>query len=89
MRSGAPVAVIGPPKAKLLSGERFRALIAAAPSADEDFAADVRAARTAIGPPDTAWLDRQRGSGVGEEGVAQPGPRGSPGSFRTPIRVHN
>jgi antitoxin (DNA-binding transcriptional repressor) of toxin-antitoxin stability system len=54
-RSGAPVAVIGPPKAKVLSGEQFRALIASAPRPDDDFAADVMAARESIGPPETAW----------------------------------
>jgi antitoxin (DNA-binding transcriptional repressor) of toxin-antitoxin stability system len=54
-RSGAPVAVIGPPKARVLSGGQFRALIASAPKPDDGFAADVRAAREAIGPPETAW----------------------------------
>jgi antitoxin (DNA-binding transcriptional repressor) of toxin-antitoxin stability system len=50
-RSGAPVAVIGPPKARLMSAERFRALLATAPAPDEDFADEVRAARAAVGPP--------------------------------------
>jgi antitoxin (DNA-binding transcriptional repressor) of toxin-antitoxin stability system len=31
-RSGAPVAVIGPPKARTVSAERFRELIASAPA---------------------------------------------------------
>jgi prevent-host-death family protein len=54
-RSGAPVAVISPPKSRLLSAERFRALIASAPRPDEGFAADVRAARESVGPPESAW----------------------------------
>lgn len=54
-RSGAPVAVIGPPKARLLSAERFRALLASAPRADEDFARDVRTLRESVGPPRESW----------------------------------
>lgn len=54
-RSGAPVAVIGPATARLISAERFRELIATAPRPDEAFADDVRAARAAIGPPDEPW----------------------------------
>jgi antitoxin (DNA-binding transcriptional repressor) of toxin-antitoxin stability system len=54
-RSGAPVAVIGPPKARLMSAARFRSLLASAPPPDDDFADDVRAARGAIGPPGDPW----------------------------------
>jgi prevent-host-death family protein len=54
-RSGAPVAVIVPPKSQLLSAERFRELIATAPRPDADFASDVRDLRRAIGPPDEPW----------------------------------
>ena len=54
-RSGADVAVITPPRPRLLSAERFRELIASAPLPDSDLANDVRAARAAIGPPDGAW----------------------------------
>jgi prevent-host-death family protein len=54
-RSGAPVAVIGPPKAQRLSAERFRELIATSPHPDEDFAADVLAARESIGAPRERW----------------------------------
>jgi prevent-host-death family protein len=53
-RSGAPVAIITRPKPRLMSPERFRTLIASSPPPDEDFAADVRAAREAVGPPDAA-----------------------------------
>lgn len=54
-RNGAPVAVIGRPHGQLVAAERFRELMATAPTPDADFAADVRAARGAIGPPETAW----------------------------------
>jgi antitoxin (DNA-binding transcriptional repressor) of toxin-antitoxin stability system len=55
VRSGAPVAVIGPPKARLVSAERFRELMASAPSADDDFADDLRAGRESVGPPREPW----------------------------------
>jgi prevent-host-death family protein len=54
-RSGAPVAVIGPPRARPISAERFRALMAAAPPADEAFARELRDARESVGPPDEPW----------------------------------
>jgi prevent-host-death family protein len=54
-RSGAEVAVISPPKSRLLSAERFRELIATAPAPDEGFLDDVRAARESVGPPEDAW----------------------------------
>jgi prevent-host-death family protein len=54
-RSGAEVAVISPPKSRLLSADRFRELIATAPAPDESFLDDVRAARESVGPPEDAW----------------------------------
>lgn len=54
-RSGAPVAVIGPATARLISAERFRELIASAPRPDDGFADDVRALRATVGPPDESW----------------------------------
>lgn len=54
-RSGAPVAVIRPIKARLVSAERFRELMDAAPRADADFADDVRRLRAGIGPPEDPW----------------------------------
>lgn len=54
-RSGAPVAVIGPPRARLVSAERFRELVANAPRTDEEFASELRAARAAVGPPEPSW----------------------------------
>jgi prevent-host-death family protein len=54
-RSGTAVAVIAPPRTRVLSAERFRSLIAAAPSPDPDFATDVRALRDALPMPDDPW----------------------------------
>ena len=54
-RAGAPVAVIGPPKARVVSAERFRELVRSAPPIDEDFAEDVRTIRRSVGPPEDAW----------------------------------
>jgi prevent-host-death family protein len=54
-RSGAPVAVIAPPRAQLISAERFRELIASAPKPDQDFATDVRTARDSVGTAEDSW----------------------------------
>lgn len=54
-RSGAPVAVISPPRAHMLSAERFRDLIATAPRADDDFGEDLRALREGVGAPEDRW----------------------------------
>jgi antitoxin (DNA-binding transcriptional repressor) of toxin-antitoxin stability system len=54
-RSGAPVAAIGPPRARLLSASRFRELLASAPRPDEDFGRDVGALRNDVGPPENRW----------------------------------
>ena len=54
-RSGATVAVIGPPKARLISAERYRDLIQAAPPVDDDFARDLREIRGEIGSVESPW----------------------------------
>jgi antitoxin (DNA-binding transcriptional repressor) of toxin-antitoxin stability system len=54
-RSGAPVAVIGPPRARLLSRERFRELVVRAPRPDEGFARDVRELRDSVERPRDPW----------------------------------
>lgn len=54
-RSGAPVAVIGPPTARRVSAERFRELMASAPRPDDRFADDLRELRDAAGPPRDPW----------------------------------
>jgi hypothetical protein len=43
------------PRARLLSAERFRALMASAPRPDDAFAADVQAARDSVGAPGEPW----------------------------------
>ena len=55
VRAGAPVAVISPPKPRLLSAERFRALMASAPPVDEDFAGEMRSLRRSTAPPESSW----------------------------------
>ena len=55
IRSGAPVAMIVPPRARFVSAERFRELVAAAPRPDEDFAHDVAALRDTVEPPGEPW----------------------------------
>ena len=54
-RSGAEVAVISPPKSRLLSADRFRELIATAPVPDERFLDHLRAVRESVGPPEDEW----------------------------------
>jgi len=54
-RSGAPIAVIAPPRARFVSAERFRELIASAPRPDEGFAEDVRALRASVGATTEPW----------------------------------
>ncbi|HET8606874.1 MAG TPA: type II toxin-antitoxin system prevent-host-death family antitoxin [Gaiellaceae bacterium] len=62
-RAGVPTAVIAPPKARLISAERFRALLATAPPVDADFAEELRALRRSIGVRGLRVLapDRNRG----------------------------
>jgi prevent-host-death family protein len=55
-RSGAPVAVITTPRAHLLSAERFRELVATAPSPDDDFGEDLRAVRAGVEAPEDRWV---------------------------------
>jgi len=54
-RGGAPVALVTPPRAHLMSGERFLELLASAPSPDDAFGPDVMAARKALGSPRDPW----------------------------------
>jgi prevent-host-death family protein len=55
MRNGAPVAVIAPPRARTISADRFRSLLADAPSPDAEFADEVRALRKALPAPGDPW----------------------------------
>ena len=54
-RSGAAVAVITAPKARSLTAERFRRLLATAPAPDAGFADDVRALREELPAPRDPW----------------------------------
>jgi prevent-host-death family protein len=55
-RSGAPVAVIATPRARLVSADRFRELLASAPPVDDDFVEDLRRIRREAGSaPESAW----------------------------------
>jgi prevent-host-death family protein len=54
-RSGASVAVISPPKGKLISAARFRELIAFAPLPDAGFVDDVQAIRVSVAAPKDPW----------------------------------
>jgi prevent-host-death family protein len=56
VRNGTPVAVIGPPRPRLLSADRLRELIASAPPVDEEFAEDLRRIRREAGrAPEDPW----------------------------------
>ena len=55
-RAGAPVALIAPPRPRLLPAARFRELLASAPPVDEEFAEDLREIRREAGlPPENPW----------------------------------
>lgn len=54
-RNGAPIAVLGPPRARFISAERFQDLLEGLPQVDEDFADDVRRLRAGVGPPEDPW----------------------------------
>jgi prevent-host-death family protein len=54
-RSGATVAVVGPPKARMISAGRFLELMRSAPPVDDQFAGDVRDVRVEAGPAESPW----------------------------------
>jgi prevent-host-death family protein len=54
-RNGAPVAIIAPPKGRLVSSERFRELVASAPRPDQEYAEELRALRATVQPPGEPW----------------------------------
>ena len=55
-RSGAPVALIAPPRPRLLPAARFRELLASAPPVDEKFAEDLWRIRREAGlMPESPW----------------------------------
>lgn len=55
VRNGAPVAVLAPPRVRLLPASRLRALLAALPPVDEAFAVDLRKLREEVGPAEDPW----------------------------------
>jgi prevent-host-death family protein len=55
IRSGAPVARVSQPRARYVSAERFRELIASAPRPDDAFEDDLREIRKSVGPPADPW----------------------------------
>ena len=55
VRNGAPVAVLSPPRARLLPASRLRALLASLPPVDEAFAEDLRQIRREVGSPEDPW----------------------------------
>jgi prevent-host-death family protein len=55
VRNGAPVALLTPPRVRLLPASRLRALLAALPPVDEAFADDLRQIRREVGPPENPW----------------------------------
>jgi prevent-host-death family protein len=54
-RNDAPVAVLTPARSRLVSADRFRALMAAAPPVDNAFRADLREIRGGVGAPEASW----------------------------------
>ncbi len=55
VRNGATVALLGPPRDRLLSAEAFRELLRSAPPIDEQFGADLRRVRSEAGAPESPW----------------------------------
>jgi prevent-host-death family protein len=55
-RGGVPVAVIGPARARFVSAERVRDLLASLPPVDEGFVRDLEEIRKTAGPPpESRW----------------------------------
>jgi prevent-host-death family protein len=55
VRNGAPVAVLSPPRVRLLPASRLRSLLASLPPVDDAFADDLRQIRGEVGPPEDPW----------------------------------
>ncbi len=54
-RNGTTIAVIGPPRTRLLSPERLHELLVSAPSVDDEFATDLHDIRSLVGPAESSW----------------------------------
>lgn len=56
VRNGVPIVQMRPAQGRaLVSAARWRELMDAAPTVDENFERDVEAGRDGIGPPSAAW----------------------------------
>lgn len=55
VRNGATVALLGPPRRRLLSPEAFRELMASAPPIDARFVTNLRRIRAEAGAPESHW----------------------------------
>jgi prevent-host-death family protein len=56
VRNGAPVAILAPPRVRLLPASRLTALLRSLPSVDAAFAEDLRRIRREAGPPpESPW----------------------------------
>jgi prevent-host-death family protein len=55
VRNGAPIAVLSPPRARLLPASRLRPLLASLPPVDDAFADDLQKIRREVGPPEDPW----------------------------------
>jgi prevent-host-death family protein len=55
VRNGAPVALLTPVHRRLVSAERFRAILESAPPVDDAFARDVRELRAAVPAAAEPW----------------------------------
>lgn len=54
-RAGIPIAVMEPATAFFISADHFHAVLAAAPPADAEFAADLSALRKEAGTEESSW----------------------------------
>jgi len=55
VRNGATVALLGPPRRRLLSRDAFVELMAAAPPVDDSFGEDLRTIRDEVELPESPW----------------------------------
>jgi prevent-host-death family protein len=55
VRNGATVALLGPPRRRLLSPEAFTELMASAPPVDKAFVGDLLRIREESGTPESPW----------------------------------
>lgn len=55
VRNGASVALLTPPRVRLLPASRLRALLERLPPVDSEFAEDLREIRREVGPPENPW----------------------------------